>query len=118
MAGTGLNNGARVTYNTVRNMTYDTNDTERGTRLPGERLEVRLDGDRRRKLAELAGTYRVPVSEAVRMMIDEAYEDVQRTRRLAAARALAGLAVEDVPDPQTLSRQLDGTYEPAGLPGR
>lgn len=86
--------------------------------MSGERLEVRLDGDRRRKLAELAGTYEVPVSEAVRMMIDKAYEDVQRTRRREAARALARLAVEDVPDPETLSRQLDGTYEPSGLPGR
>lgn len=86
--------------------------------MSGERLEVRLDSDRRHKLAELAGTYQVPVSEAVRMMIDEAYEDIQRTRRREAAHALAQLAVEDVPDPETLSRQLDGTYEPSGLPER
>lgn len=80
-----------------------------------ERLEVRLDRERRRKLSELAQGRGVPVSEAVRQMIDEAYKEALRERRLRAARELARLAVEDVPDPATLSRQLEGTYEPADL---
>lgn len=81
-----------------------------------ERLEVRLDPERRRKLSELATEHGAPVSEVVRQMIDQAYEETLRGRRLRAARELARLAVEDVPDPETLSRQLEGTYEPADLP--
>jgi hypothetical protein len=52
------------------------------------------------------------------MMIDETYEEVRAARRAAAARSLAAMAIEDVPDPETLGRQLDGAYEPTGLPGR
>lgn len=81
-----------------------------------ERLEVRLDRERRRKLSELAAAHGAPVSEVVRQMIDQAYEEALRLRRLHAARELARLAVEDVPDPETLSRQLEGTYEPADIP--
>lgn len=81
-----------------------------------ERLEVRLDRERRRKLSELAAAHGAPVSEVVRQMIDQAYEEALRVRRLRAARELARLAVEDVPDPETLSRQLEGTYEPADIP--
>ena len=80
-----------------------------------ERLEVRLDRECRRKLSELAQGRGVPVSEAVRQMIDEAYKEALRERRIRAARGLARLAVEDVPDPATLSRQLEGTYEPVDL---
>ena len=80
-----------------------------------DRLEVRLDRERRRKLSELAQGRGVPVSEAVRQMIDEAYKEALRERRIRAARELARLVVEDVPDPATLSRQLEGTYEPADL---
>ena len=80
-----------------------------------ERLEVRLDRERRRKLSELAQGRGVPVSEAVRQLIDEAYKEALRERRIRAARELARLAVEDVPDPATLNRQLEGTYEPADL---
>ena len=81
-----------------------------------ERLEVRLDPGRRRKLSELAAERGAPVSDVVRQIIDQAYEDTLRTRRLRAARDLAQLEVEDVPDPQTLSRQLEGAHEPGDLP--
>ena len=77
-----------------------------------ERLEVRLDRERRRKLSELAQGRGVPVSQAVRQMIDQAYKEALRERCIRAARELAQLAVEDVPHPATLSRQLEGTYEP------
>ncbi len=80
-----------------------------------ERLEVRLDRERRRKLSELAQSRGVPVSEAVRQLIDEAYKEARRERSIRAARDLARRAGEDVPDPATLSRQLEGTYEPADL---
>jgi len=51
-----------------------------------ERLEVRLDRERRRKLSELAQGRGVPVSQAVRQMIDEAYKEALRERRIRAAR--------------------------------
>ena len=83
--------------------------------MASERLEVRLDQERRRKLAELAERRGTAVSEAVRSLIDEAYEAILRERRMEAARALAAMAVEDVPEPDELSRQLEGTYESGGL---
>lgn len=81
-----------------------------------ERLEVRLAPEHRRKLSELAAAHGAPVSEVVRQIIDQAYEDALLRRRLRAAQELARLEVEDVPDPETLSRQLEGTYESADLP--
>lgn len=80
-----------------------------------DRLEVRLDPDHRRKLAELAASRRAPVSELVREMIDRAYEADLRERRLRAVRELAAMEIEDVPDPETLKRQLDSAHDP-GVP--
>lgn len=81
-----------------------------------KRLEVRLDRERRRKLQKLADAQGSPVSEVVRRMIDKEYEVSLDTRRSKAARELARMQVEDVPDPETLSRQLEGTYESGDLP--
>lgn len=81
-----------------------------------ERLDVRLDREHRRKLSELAAERKTAVSELVRQIIDEAYEDSLRARRLRAAQELARLEVEDVPDPETLSRQLEGAYDLSDLP--
>lgn len=80
-----------------------------------DRLEIRLDGDRRRKLSEVAAEYKTVVSEVVRIMIDQAYEELVQERRRQAARALAAMAVEDVPDEEELSRQLSEAHEPTGL---
>ena len=76
-----------------------------------ERLEVRLDPERRRRLAEIAATRRVPISEVVRQMIDETYQAVDRAERLRAVQDLISLQIEDVPAPEVLSRQLDETHE-------
>lgn len=75
-----------------------------------ERLEVRIDSEQRRKLDTVARERAVPVSHVVRAMIEEAYEAVMLQRRLEAVRRIAALEVEDVPDPEELSRQLDETY--------
>lgn len=83
--------------------------------MAGERLDVRLDRDRRLKLAEVAAAYGTGASEAVRVMIDQAYEDVLRERRRQAARALGEMAVEDVPEEGELARQLAEAHEPTGL---
>ena len=81
-----------------------------------ERLDVRLDPEHRRKLSELAASLGASVSEIVRKMIDHAYDEALRERRRRAAQRIAQLQVEDVPDPETLSRQLEGTYGPSDLP--
>lgn len=83
--------------------------------MQSARLEVRLDEEQRRRLGELAQTRGVPVSEAVRSIIDEAYEVILRERRMQAVRELAAMEIEDVPDPEELSRQLNETYAPTGL---
>ena len=80
-----------------------------------DRLDVRLDPEHRRKLRELAAEQGAPVSEAVRRLIDRAYEETLRARRKRAAQVLAQLEIEEVPDPVTLSRQLEGANEPGGL---
>lgn len=80
-----------------------------------ERLDVRLDRDRHRKLRELAAQYDVPVSETVRRLIDRAYEDSLRERRKRAARELGRMQIEDVPNPETLSRQLEGAHDPGDV---
>jgi hypothetical protein len=80
-----------------------------------ERLEVRLDPARRRKLADIAAARSSSISEIVREMIDRSYEEVQRAERRRAVDALAQLQIEDVPDPETLSRQLDAAHDVGDL---
>ncbi len=79
------------------------------------RLDVRLDAERRRRLEELVEERGVPISEVVRCLIDDAYEDIQRTRRRDAIERLIGLNVEVPPDPDTLSRELEAAHDPGGL---
>jgi predicted DNA-binding protein len=80
-----------------------------------QRLEIRLDPERQRKLATLVQKNGSPVSELVRGMIDDAYEGVMLQRRLEIVRRIAEAEIEDVPDPVTLSRQLDEAHDP-GIP--
>lgn len=79
--------------------------------MVAQRLEVQLDPERRRKLLELAEQRGVPVSEVVRQMIDQAYEEIDRARRVRAAQVIIQSEVEEVPDPETLSRQLASTHD-------
>ena len=79
------------------------------------RLEVRLDDERKQRLEQLGEAEGVPISEVVRRLIDDAWEEVMRARRIAAVERMAQLEIEDVPDPDTLSRELEETYEPGGL---
>lgn len=80
-----------------------------------ERLDVRLDKERHRKLRELALAQGTHVSELIRRLIDKAYEDTLQVRRRQAAMELGQMEVEDVPDPTTLNQQLESAYEPGGL---
>lgn len=83
--------------------------------MGSDRYEIRLDSEHRRKLSELAAVRDAPASEVVREIIDEAYEDIIRVERVKAAGELAAMAVEDVPDPETVSRQLESAHDP-GVP--
>ena len=80
-----------------------------------ERLEIRLDSERRRKLEELAEMEDESISETVRLLIDRMYETARRERRIQAVARLAALEVEDVPEPEELSRQLSETYSAGDL---
>jgi len=79
--------------------------------MAAERYEIRLDSERRRQLRELAALYEASASDVVRRLIDQAYEELDRERRLEAVRKMASLEIEDVPDPEELSRQLDATHD-------
>ena len=63
----------------------------------------------------MADEQKTPVSEAVRRLIDEAYEEALTARRKRAVEEIAKLEIEDVPDPETVSRQLEAAHEPGGL---
>ena len=76
------------------------------------RLEVRLDDERKERLDMLVETAGSPTSEVVRRLIDDAWEAMMLERRMAAVERLTSLNVEDVPDPDILSRQLANKYEP------
>ena len=79
------------------------------------RLDVRLDAERRRRLEEIVDKRGMPISEVVRRLIDDAYEDVMRQRRKVAVGRLAKLEVEVPSDAATLSRELEAAHEPGGL---
>ena len=57
----------------------------------------------------------LPISEVVCRLIDDAYEDVMRKRRMEVVERMVNLNVEDVPDAATLSRKLEKAHEPGGI---
>ncbi len=80
-----------------------------------QRLDVRLDAEHMRRLREVADAEGAPLSEVVRRLIDGAYEEIRTAQRIQLAQEIGRMEVEDVPDPDELSRQLEKTYEPGGL---
>lgn len=84
--------------------------------MAADRLEVRLDPARRRKLEEIARARGVAVSEVVRDMIDHFYAQARQDQRQRAAQQLAQLEIEDVPEPEVLSQQFASAYGVADLP--
>ncbi len=77
-----------------------------------ERLEVRLDPERKRKLNEIASANRWPVAEVVRRLIDQGYEEVLKERRLRAVQEMKALSIDIPEDPETLRRILLQTHDP------
>lgn len=76
-----------------------------------KRYEIRLDPERRRKLSWLSQEQQAPAAEMVRQAIDYFYEEAQRERRHRAIEAICAMEIEDMPDPEELSRQLASTYD-------
>ena len=83
--------------------------------MVAHRLEVRLDPEHRRKLEEITVARGAPISVVVRELIDRAYEEVDLAARLRAVEELAQMEIEEMPDPDKLSRQLASTYDVADL---
>ena len=79
------------------------------------RLDVRLDADHRQKLGAVAVARGARISDVVRELIDQAYEEFQRADRMRAALALGQMEIEDVPDPDVLSEQLQATHDTPDL---
>lgn len=79
--------------------------------MVSERLEVRIDPDRKQKLAALAEARSAPLSDVIRELIDRAYDEILAERRRLAVERICQMEIEDVPDPEELSRQLDRTHE-------
>ena len=82
-----------------------------GVHMIGERLDIRLDVEHRRRLDVVAVSQGATISDAVRSMIDRAYEEGQRAERLRAAEELAAMTIDDdVLEPDELSRYLEGAH--------
>ena len=79
------------------------------------RLEVRLDPERRSRLEELAREKGAPISEVVRGLIDDAYEEIDRARRRRAVERMASMSLPVPEDPQELCRILNEAHNPGPL---
>lgn len=77
-----------------------------------ERLEVRLDAERKRKLGEIAKENNRPVAEVVRQLIDTGYDEVLRERRFRAVAEIKSLNLPVPEDPEELARILEQTHDP------
>ena len=80
--------------------------------MSGERYEIRLDPEMRRVIKEIADERYQPVSEVVRQAIKEFCDDALREKRLRIVAELGEMQIEEMPDPETLSRQLDEAHDP------
>jgi predicted transcriptional regulator len=80
--------------------------------LRSERVEVRLDPETRGKLEEVAAARGSSVSELVRALIEESYEEEIAREREAAAERIGAMEIEDVPAPEELKRQFTEAHGP------
>ncbi len=79
------------------------------------RFELRLDKECRERLDELAVNKGATAADVVRQLIDNAYEEVIRQRRLRAAEELVSMNAEVPPDPEELSRLLETAHDVSGI---
>jgi len=76
-----------------------------------ERLEVRLEPERHARLRRLAAARHQTLSDMVRELIDDAYNELERADRLAAARRLGQMEVLDVGTPEQLNAEIETMYD-------
>jgi len=89
--------------------------------LASRQPEYAIDRPRRAKLAALAKERGVSPSALLAQLIDQAYAaaaEADYQERLAAARRITSANLEEMPDPETLSRQIDETVAVPDLPRR
>lgn len=79
------------------------------------RLGVRSGPERRRRLEKLAEESGGPISEAVRNFIDAACDETPRARREQNIERLIWLNVADLPEPDTMRRELGAAQDRGGL---
>lgn len=77
-----------------------------------ERVEVRLDPETRVKLEEVAAAWGASVSEVVRALIEHSYQQERARARLTASQRIGEMAIEGVPEPGELKRQLAQAHDP------
>lgn len=78
--------------------------------MRSERVEVRLDKESRVKLEEVAAARGISVSELMRTLIEDSYQQEISYKRLAASEHLGELEIEDMPDPGELKRQFSEAH--------
>lgn len=79
--------------------------------MTADRLAVRIDPGQRKKLEEMARRRKGSISDVIRDLIDEAYAADQRAYLMSLVDEIASLNIEDVPDPDELSRHLAAKYD-------
>lgn len=76
-----------------------------------ERVQFRLDRERREKLRKVVEARGVSLSEWLRAEIDRSYDEELFEERKRAVEELAAMNLEDMPDMKTLKRQIESAYD-------
>lgn len=79
--------------------------------MVSERLEIRLDKERRGHLERVAKDEARSISDAVRLLLDRGFEEWMKERRKLAVDRIAAMEIEEMPDPEELARQMDSMYD-------
>lgn len=80
--------------------------------MAGRRQMIGLDREHREQLLALARAENSSASVLLARLVEDAYRasiETDSAARREAARHLTSMEIEDVPDPETLSQQIDGT---------
>jgi alanyl-tRNA synthetase len=72
---------------------------------------VEADEERLLRLERIAAEEGKTISEVVRHLLDIGYEDWIKERRHRAVEELCAMEIEEMPEPEELSRQLASTYD-------
>jgi predicted transcriptional regulator len=76
-----------------------------------QRLEVRLEPDRYARLRRLAEARHRSMSDVVRELIDDAYAEIERARRIAAAEELGQMNAFHVGTPEELKAEIESMWD-------